>query len=182
MPIFLNEKELNHRPKAVQKMLHPLRAKQAVACNFATHASMNQRILGAHDGEISLTRSYRDWWFRTSSNVIRAQYFETWENIGKKVKFQLLNAYLHLSRIDNYRRDQYEIIALHADPKDGNKHKCGPHIHVVKSEQPLPHCHFPMYLENTFVVLESCTSFTSAMKSAIEVLSCEVLERYNDFS
>ncbi len=92
--------------------------------------------------------------------------------------FELLQAYLHLFRLGSAAGELVEVLALHTEPSVSHRYKKGPHFHVVEAADPLPHCHFPLNLDRLSEVTSSMDSLDEAIRSAIGVVTDEVLERY----
>lgn len=178
MPVTLNEQALVRRRGMIPRLLHPLRPERGIACDFDASLANKARILAAHDGVALRGASYRNWFFRTSSKVVRAQYFEVWQEVNRGRDFQLVQAYLHLFRQGNAAEEPYEVLALHSDPSDENAHKRCPHIHVTRAEQPLPHCHFPLHLGRDREVTASIEALHAALDGALELIAREVLGAY----
>ena len=178
MTVSLDEPGLVGRRAAVLRLLKPLRGQQIVACDFDPSALGGGRVLGAHDGPSSRGGNHRSWYFQTSVKIIRAQYFEVWREVGAGPRFELSQAYLHLFRFESASEKPYEVLALHADPSDDHRYRKGPHIHVMRAEQPLPHCHIPLNLERLDEVTSSMTSLHKALKTAITLVADEVLGAY----
>ena len=175
--MHLAEKQLVSRPVAIRRMLKPLRGSTEVACDFARTPGVGTRVIAAHDGGVLANAHYRDWRFRTRCGLIHAQYHEVWRDRGSGLEFSWERGYLHL-----YRRESpaelKPIVALHCDPLDESGYKRGPHVHVIASEQPLPHCHFALNLGELEEVLASAPSLTAALGRAVRLLNDEVVEAH----
>lgn len=179
MTIQLDERGVIKRRAAVSRLLRPLRKNNSpVGCDFDNSAIGGGRVLAAHDGPIAAGGNYRLWFFRTSVDIVRAQYFEVWLEVGGATKFELHRAYLHLFRVGVPASELREVVALHADPAENNLYKKGPHIHVTRAEDPLPHCHFALNLDRVAEVTSTIESLDSALQSAIRLVADEVLGAY----
>lgn len=177
MAIELDERGVVGRLARVSRLLRPLRKDRSpVGCDFDSSAIGRGRILAAHDGAVPAGGNYRSWYFRTAIDSLRAQYFEVW--IEKRSTFELGQAYLHLFRTGDHASSLEEIVALHADPSDADKYKMGPHIHVKKSDHPLPQCHFALDLDRLEEVTSTVESLDQALERAIGLLADEVLGAY----
>jgi len=176
--IAMTEAELVGRLGQMWSMFTPLRdGLPRVACDFAQQTSAKGKVWGAHDGT-ELRTPYRSWSFRTHVPDLRAGYFEVWRpaDLGRIVG--LNRAYLTLLRVKRGQAGFDEVLCVHCDPDEESRMKCGPHLHVKRAEEPLPHCHFPLNLGHLDGVLAGPNELTLAMRSAIEILAEEVLPRF----
>ena len=123
---------------------------------------------------------------------ISFQYYEVWQP-QRGTKYAVpIKTYLHLYETRSSLEDPIEIACVHADPCETPKdpdsewdrrkcnHKKGPHIHIAASDDPLPHCHFPLYLPQLPTVLASVQNLTDAMAEAIELLCHEIADAYQN--
>jgi len=142
---------------------------------------MNCKVIAAHDG---LPQShFRDRWFSTFAEDIKAQYFELWQLTEDETSLKLMRAYLNISIFDRVSRQYEELLSVHSDPYELGKepqclYKRGPHIHVHQTAHPMPKCHFPMNYLELDRVLANVDNITEAIEKAVEVVKYEVVERF----
>src|SRR5207247_322532 len=108
-------------------------------------------------------------------------YFEVWHRSDSDVLI-LHQAYLHIYRTNMLDIDEEEILCLHCDPDlpDNERHaqyRQGPHLHVRKAVDPIPHAHLALTLhrEHLEQTLASADSLTQTLMLAVEMLSREIL-------
>ena len=127
--ITLLERDLIERSDALHEMFAPLRrGKPRIAIGFAKDSPGGTRALVATDGNVAFLR-YRDESFRTSTRLLRCQYFELWRS-STRDKLALDRAYFTLLRVEQREHLYQELLCIHADPTDKNDLKQGPHLHM----------------------------------------------------
>ena len=174
--------ELGYRVHMIQALLRPLRGGRDVACCIDTGMYHGGKAVAAHDG-LASGSDYRDWRFWTSARDLLCQYFELWRPSQGGRCLLLHRAYLNVFWLNRQTHSTEELVCVHCDPGDASqeptcRYKRGPHLHVMKAEEPLPHCHFPLNLGQLDDILTSADSLTGAMEMAVGVISDEVLSRF----
>ncbi len=177
----INIDRLHSRQDPIRHMLRPLRDGYDVGCSVGKGKYAGGKIVAAHDAPTP-SGDPRDWRFRTFVPGISGQYFELWMPWNSDRSLVLNRAYLHILQLNREKCVLAEILCLHSDPAATDNeplrtYKRGPHLHVKLAEPPLPQSHFPLNLGHLEQVLDSVGSLTNAMRSAVEVISNEVLKR-----
>ena len=179
MTIELKAENLNSRIPAMAQLLRPLR-KGEVACQFCALKRNGGRVIAAHSGNQSNASDYREWWFSSFVPFLWCQYFELWKPDERQYIWSLDRAYLHIKRISQDSAGQ-DLIMVHCDPADDEKHKQGPHLHFEATyEEVLRRSHFPLNLSELERVLSSLEALTEALSTAVQVVVKEVIGRYED--
>ncbi len=130
-------------------------------------------------------RSHREYPFRLKGHKIECTYYEIWRPTdSKQSTWSMIQAYFTMFLIEKSRKEPKEILCIHCEPADNFKdsvylYKRCPHLHLVKSEQPLPHCHFPLCFPNFDYALSSIGNLTTTFKEIIKMLQYEVVQKYD---
>lgn len=177
----INIDSLHSRQNPIRRMLRPLRKHSDVGCSLSKGKYAGGKIVAAHDAPAP-SGDPRNWRFRTFVPGVFAQYFELWIPCSGDRGLALNRAYLHVLQLNAERRALAEVLCLHSDPTATDNeplraYKQGPHVHVKLAEPPLPQSHFPLNLGHLEQVLDSVASLTTAMQSAVQVITNEVLNR-----
>jgi len=177
--VAINDQELIKRGNVIRRFLRPIANQKEVACSAVAVAA--GRILAAHDG-LTMARQYRDWRFRTTFRDIQCQYFELWNALTSGRQWVLDRAYLHVFLIDRETRQESELIAVHADPNNTDSDplrtiRQGPHLHVKRLESWLKRAHFSLTVGYVDRAVASVAEFTRVVAEAVELVSCEVIDR-----
>lgn len=175
--ITLHERDLVRRTNELHTVFAPLRVgRERVSIGFAKDSPGGTIVLVVRDKTLGRS-GYRQESFRTSVDALRCQYFELWRAStgGKRV---LNRAYFTLLEVVVDSHEFRELLCIHTDPTDEDELKQGPHLHVKRASEPIPHCHFPLEFGFLAQVLKNCDSLTKAMGRAISVIGRDVLPRY----
>jgi len=177
--ITLSEQDLSDRRNSLHSMFAPLRGeKPRVALGFATDSPRGTRALVVTDEKTAGLR-YREESFRTSVAALRCRYYELWRT-RPGGNLALYRAYFTVVEVVPTTTEFPQLLGVHTDPTDNDDLKQGPHLHVFRAPQPIPHCHFPLDYGFLQTVLEDCDSLTAAMRRAIAVVARDVLPRFKD--
>ena len=181
-PLTLGASDLfRQRGRAVASLLRPLAAGQRLKVDLADGMWHGGKAFGAFDAMKPKTDP-REWLFRTFVPNISGNYFELWKPIEGGELFGIDRAYLSIFRVVPPATKDY-LICLHSDPHDGapdpmGRWKRGPHVHVLKAEDPLPKCHIPLNYGHLDQVMTSMDSLMAAMGDAVNLIVKDVLPRY----
>jgi hypothetical protein len=174
--------ELETRARLLQGLLSPLRKDGIlVAGEVCWGLYMGCKAVAAHDGPRS-NQPFEDWRFRTLVPHVWGQYYELWKPSTQKALLTLNRAYLNIF-IQNGTPPRLEkFVCIHCDPcESGNTLQCaykrGPHLHVLRAEEPIPQSHFPLNFGHLDHVLSSTTDIMKAMSDSVQVLRLELLDR-----
>jgi hypothetical protein len=174
---------LSARIREVQKLVAPLRPAQR---GHKVPAPVRQVLRQDRNSELVLAvaeirdgESYRDWFFRTDSDVIRGQYFEEWVS-DDGTEWRLSQACLHLFRMYSRYDKPEEVLAIHCEPRElgdslKQKLKRGPHVHLKPAKHPLDKAHFPLNYGHLDSVLKSRITLATAFEDAVAVALAEVV-------
>lgn len=182
--IEIKADNLHSRATSVRKLLSVLKeGGQTVSCTVCRKKHAGCKVIAAHEGGIGVAEDFEKWYFGTYAQDVYAQYYEFWQPDAKDKQLKLLRAYLHLALNNKVTHRYEELIAIHCEPYEDERephssYKRSPHVHVVKSESPLPKCHFPLNLRELDRILSSVNNLTEALESAVQILCHEVLDRY----
>jgi len=167
----------------VQKLLQPFRgAGPPVPCQFVNIPRQPVQVIAAAQ-KTSSGYDYAQWTFPTSVKNIFGKYYESWSWVKERERFRLERCYLSVVRLDVVSRGYQAILCVHCDPtctevEPLKSFKSGPHLHVELADDPIPKCHFPLNLGHLKQVLSSEQEITTAMRSAVRVITEEVMPRY----
>jgi hypothetical protein len=170
------------RGHKIAEMLSPIVGKRPVA--YALLKVRNEILIAVHSGPRPIT-DYREWRFNTISSAVRGGYFERWIPADEnRTKYYLDRSYLHLYWQSERHGDESELMALHCDPNEPedtgelrhSHYKRGPHVHVIASQQPLPHSHFALNSAHLPQILTSVDTLSEAMCNGVALLRDQVLD------
>jgi hypothetical protein len=177
------------RLAVVQDFLRPLRNGGEVACAFVPGQASKGIVIATWD-EYRSDRDYTERRFRAlPANGIWYNYYEIWREIDANHNCILFRAYFHVYRADE-QRQLLPFACLHSDPNevptDPNdahqvrvcRYKRGPHLHVLRADEPMPSCHFPLNLGHLDAVLASAASITDAIRTGIDLIHYEMVSRW----
>jgi len=181
---------LAHRPATIGRMLTPLKD-SVVACQLHHRTVRRRKVIAAHGGGTRPESDFQSWRFRTVAREIECQYYELW-SFGTDHRIAFLDrARLHLYRTNYAERTSDQLICIHADPyaepeREEDEavvpYRQGVHLHVSRSEHPLPKCHFPLVLSHLDKhlddVLSSVRNLTTVIQNAVQAVRLEVLSRF----
>ncbi len=179
----------NDRPGVVMEFLRPLRDGGEVACGFVPGQGSKGIVYAAFD-ERKRGNEYTDWRFRAMpKSDIWYNYYEIWRPLEGRNECLLFRAYFHVY-LAIQSRELVPFACLHCDPNetplDENderevrtcSYKRGPHLHVLRADDPMPSSHFPLNLGHLTAVLGSAESITTAMKTSIDVIHYELVKKW----
>lgn len=175
--------KLSSRARDIQGLLAPLREHGvAVGCQICRQQYHGCKVIAAHEG-IKIAENFDQWNFRTFAPEIWSQYYEFWKPSDGYSKLILYRAYLNILFLNRETHGFDKLVSVHCDPCESGSdyesfYKRGPHLHVQRAEPPIPKCHFPLNLTELDRVLSSIDNITDALKSAVQILSDEVVRRY----
>jgi len=175
--------QLDARLQVIKTLLMPLRQRGIpVACQICRRQYNGCKVIAAHEG-IKDAENFEQWNFRTFAPDIWSQYYEFWKPFDGYSKLNLYRAYLNILILNRETHGFDKLVSVHCDPcEEGDEphrsYKRGPHLHVQRAEDPIPKCHFPLNLTELNRVLSSVDNITDALKSAVQILSDEVVSRY----
>ena len=177
--------QLNSRVRDIQGLLIPLREQGiSVACQICRHQYHGCKVLAAHEG-IESSEHFDDLYFKTFATDIWSQYYEFWKPFDEYSKFLLYRAYLNLFIVNRQTHSFDKLVSVHCDPcEEGNEpetlYKRGPHLHVQRANPPIPKCHFPLNFTELNRVLASVDNINDALKNAVQIISNEVVGRFQN--
>lgn len=178
--ITKTDQEIYNRTSQIQEMLRPLffrKEKSGPACAY--RPGSNKTLIFAahqeHPGE-----DFREWRFNLTCQGYLGGYYEIWQptNYEKLDKYYLDRAYLTIYHFSD------EYISLHCDPEepDGNSSKAYqykrlPHLHLHRSEYPIPKSHIAIGYGFSEQILSSNENLFKAISNSIELICDEILTR-----
>ena len=165
------------RPLRPERNGHPVDAQGQIV--FTREGNGRKAVVTIKDTGSGL--SYRDWFFRTSANLIRAQYFEIWISNESESEWQLCQACLHLFLVQSHDDPLEEILAIHCEPSllatsDKLRFKRGPHVHLKAAKHPIGKAHFPLNLGHLEEVLSTIDNLGKALSDAVHIAQLEVIQ------
>ena|SRR5579875_3478729 len=184
MRCVLDADTIGRRAQTIPKLLRPLLPpKQSLACRPRT---MGRLIMfSPYSGPEPSEAGIEGYKFPTTIRRIRATYYEHWTptDFAKK-SYAIEKAYLHLF-LRNEQGDEDQIVALHADPNESKndkhyRYKAGPHIHMLTAADPLHHSHIGLNTPNLEHILGSVDLLTSALATAVSMISDQVLGMFTN--
>lgn len=173
----------SNRLRVVQQLLVPLRqAGIAVGCHICRYQHAGCKVIVAHEGTEGV-EYFSEFYFQTFAPDIWSQYYELWRPFDGYSRLRLYRAYLNIVMANRETHAFNKLVSVHCDPcEEGDEpqrsYKRGPHLHVERAQDPIPKCHFPLNLTELNRVLSSVGNITDALKSAVQIISDEVVSRY----
>lgn len=173
--ISLTDFELSKRGSQIPQLLSPIRGLRPVP--WSTIPSNLKWIFTARDKKMN--SSYEEWRFNTFNKNFSATYFEIWLPINpvKPNYWYLEKSYLNIFHIDRKNRIETEYLCIHADPEDNHLLKKSIHLHIKKSEYPIPKAHIALNLNYLEQVFSNKTEFFNNFRIAIQMVSTEIIEK-----
>ena len=183
--IIRSDHEIYTRNSEISEMLRPLfalKGKSGPACKHIPGGN-NKLIFAAHQGNPS--EDFQKWRFNLYRSGYRAGYYEIWQPINpqKLDSYFLIKAYLTIFKFSD------EFLCLHCDPEEpqiegNNSHiyKQLPHLHIIKSDNPLPKSHIAIGCGFIGEILSSDKELFNAISTAIGLVCDEILDRLKEES
>ena len=178
--IKIDDVQLRKRGPSIQKLLRIVARNSKAGPAWQGISRGSTYILGVHEGGVPPTSYYRDWRFSTLISGMRAMYFEEWIKLDRTRKWYLNKAYLNFYKKVYGSTEEEEFFCLHCDPNepDASEHalyKKGPHVHVSRAYDHIPHSHIPLNRCHLPEILASLDSLVEAFEMGIIMIRDQIL-------
>jgi hypothetical protein len=180
--IVIGSDKLAERGRSFNNLLGPLlRSRKVGLASKRWVLDHGTYAITAYQGKVTL--NFNEARFKTFVDNFQAQYFEIWMpvNLRKMDQWFLNRAYLNIY----YKSKEY--VCLHCDPEEkdddaGNKacYKQSPHIHIKIEHQSISKSHIAIAHGFLDRVYNSDETLFTAIKHGVELISDEVLKRYEE--
>ena len=180
--IVINSDKLAERGRSFSGLLEPLlKARKVRLASERWPLNNGAYAITAYQGKLTL--NFNEARFSTFLRNFDAQYFEIWIPVNPKKMDQW---YLNRAYLNIYNKTR-EYVCLHCDPEEsdddaGTKacYKQSPHIHIKIEHQSISKSHIAIahgFLDRVYC---SYNDFFIAMKNGVELISDEILRRYQE--
>ena len=154
-----------------------MRGDSGPACSLKTGKNKTL-IFAAHQGHPH--DDFQNWRFTLFSKGFLGGYYEIWRPVNYEKLFEY---YLDRAYLTVYNKSD-EYLSLHCDPEEleieGGKnylYKRLPHLHIHKSENPIPKSHIAIGCGFSEKILASDENLFEAISNSIELICDEILSR-----
>ena len=180
MPVRLaTEDAVAQRIIAIRRLLKSL-VRPGTTLTVERSKATGAVLLYVHDGLLRGS-THGDSYFRSVNARYQCQYHELW-HAGKGGEWNLVQSYLTVFRRGNTRlEDPRQLLCLHVDPlePESERHwklKRCPHLHVLTSEDPLPHMHIALEQSRLKETLRSIESLSQKLEQAVKMVRHQLVD------